>query len=161
MLINKLVLVNHWLHLSSASLLIGGMIFLMLILRPVLIRNNTASGMGALADEVHNRFRKYVGILIGVIIFTGIINSLDGIMAGKEAGISSEYITVIRIKVLLAIGLFIIYGVNAFLIKEKKFDTDEGCSCVINPPVYKRLLQIIALILVFTILFLVVTLKIL
>ena len=155
MLLSNLVLVNHWLHLSAAALLAGGMVFLVAILRPVLVRNSSVSGIDIMANEVHDRFRKYVGIVIGVIILTGIINALNGVITGIEVDLSSGYKTVIRIKVLLAIALFIIYGVNAFLIKEPKGDKDEGCSCVMQPPVYKRILQVIALVLVFTILLLV------
>lgn len=155
MLPNKLFLINHWLHLSSASLLIGGMVFLVVILRPVLGRNYSISGIDTIADQIHNRFRAYVGIIIGVIIITGIINSLTGM--GKD--FSSGYVIVIRIKVLLAICLFIIYGVNAFLIKDRKGGEEESCSCVIAPPIYKRVLQVTALVLVFTILFLGITLR--
>ncbi|MHC4182307.1 MAG: hypothetical protein ACYSR0_03045 [Planctomycetota bacterium] len=154
----NLILVNHWLHLSSAALLVGGMIFLIAILRPVLGRNSSVSGIGIFANDIHARFRIYVGILIGVIIVTGVINSIDSVMSVAEASISSGYKTVIRIKVLLAICLFIIYGVNAFLIKEKKA-SEEDCSCLILPPVHKRILQIVALVLVFAILFLAVTLR--
>ena len=155
MLPNKLFLINHWLHLSSASLLIGGMVFLVVVLRPVLGRNGPVSGIGTLADQIHNRFRTYVGIVIGVIIITGIINSSTGM--GKD--LSSGYVMVIRIKVLLAVCLFIIYGVNAFLIKDRKGGEEESCSCVIAPPKYKKVLQVTALVLVFTVLFLASTLK--
>ncbi len=161
MLLNKLFLVNNWLHLSSACLLVGGMIFLVAILRPVIGRNLSAAGIGVLADDIHNRFRKYVGILIGVLIFTGIINSITSVSAGMEDSLSSGYIIAIRIKVLLAVCLFIIYGVNAFLLKDEKGDKDEDCSCMIHPPVHKRILQVVALVLVFAILFLAVTLRLL
>jgi putative copper export protein len=157
MLLSKLVLVNHWLHLSAAALLIGGMVFLIAILRPVLGRNSSVSGIGILANDVHARFRIYVGMLIGVIIVTGVINSIDGITSVAETGISSGFKIAMRIKVVLAICLFIIYGVNAFLIREEK--TDEDCSCLIVPPLHKRVLQVIALVLVFTIFFLAVTLR--
>lgn len=157
MLLDKLILVNHWLHLSSAALLVGGMIFLMAILRPVLGRSSSVSGIGTFANDVHERFRIYVGILIGVLIVTGIFNSVDGIMSVAEAGPSTGYKIAIRIKVILAIFLFIIYGVNAFLIKEEK--TEEDCSCLIQPPVHKKILQVVALVLVFTILFIAASLR--
>ncbi len=157
MLLDKLILVNHWLHLSAAALLVGGMIFLVVILRPVLGRSSSVSGIGTFANDVHERFRIYVGILVGVLIVTGIFNSVDGIISASETGLSAGYKTAIRIKVILAICLFIIYGVNAFLIKEEK--TEEDCSCLIQPPVHKKILQIIALILVFTILFLAASLR--
>ncbi|MFQ5964856.1 MAG: hypothetical protein ACE5KZ_11305 [Candidatus Scalinduaceae bacterium] len=159
MLLNKLVLVVHWLHLSASALLIGGMVFLVTVLSPILRRNSSASGIGTLAYEIHERFRKYVGILIGVIILTGIINSFNSIITGIETSLGAGYITIIRIKVFLAICLFIIYGVNAFLIKEQKGDEDESCSCIVHPPLYKKILQIIALLLVFAILFLAVILR--
>ncbi len=152
MIIDTLLSVNHWFHLSAAALLAGGMIFLVAILRPVLGRSSSVSGIGAFSNNIHDRFRIYVGIIIGVLIITGIINSIDSIMSVAEASLSSGYKTVIRIKVLLAVCLFIIYGVNAFLIKEDK--TEEDCSCLVKPPVYKKILQVFALVLVFVILFL-------
>jgi len=152
MILDKLILINHWLHLSAAALLVGGMIFLVAILRPVLGRSSSVSGMGTFANNVHERFRIYVGILIGALIITGILNSVDSIMSAAVTDLSTAYKTVIRIKVVLAVCLFIIYGVNAFLIKEEK--TDQDCSCLIQPPVHKKILQIFALVLVFAILFL-------
>ncbi len=152
MILDTLLSINHWFHLSAAALLAGGMIFLVAILRPVLGRSSSVSGIGAFSNNIHDRFRIYVGILIGVLIITGIINSIDSIMSVAETSLSSGYKTIIRIKVILAVCLFIIYGVNAFLIKEDK--TEEDCSCLVKPPVYKKILQVFALILVFVILFL-------
>ena len=156
MILDKLILINHWLHLSAAALLVGGMIVLVANLRPVIGRSSSVSGIGTFANDVHERFRIYVGILIGVLIVTGILNSVDGIMSAADAGFSSGYKTVIRIKIILAVCLFVIYGINAFLIKEEK--TDQDCSCLIQPPVHKTILQVIALVLVFVILFLAVLL---
>ncbi len=158
MLLSKVVVVNHWIHLSAASLLIGGMVFLVAVLRPVLVRRSLHSGVMTLADEIHDRFRKYVGILIGVIIISGGMNFLERVIDNSMVNASVVYVTVIRIKVVMAICLFIIYGINVFLIKEPKADNDESCSCVMQPPVYKRVLQIMALFLVFGILFLAVLL---
>jgi putative copper export protein len=157
MILNTLILINHWFHLSAAALLAGGMIFLVAILRPVLVKSSSISGIGTFSRDIHDRFRIYVGILICVLIITGIFNSIDNIMSVTETSISSGYKTVIRIKILLAVCLFIIYGVNAFLIKEDK--TEEDCSCLVKPPVYKKILQVFALVLVFVILFLAASLR--
>jgi putative copper export protein len=157
MIFDKLILINHWFHLSAAALLVGGMIFLVAILRPVLGRSSSVPGIGTFSNDIHERFRIYVGILIGVLIITGIFNSSNSIMSVTETSLSSGYKTVIRIKILLAVCLFIIYGVNAFLIKEDK--ADEDCSCLVKPPVHKKILQVCALVLVFVILFLAASLK--
>jgi putative copper export protein len=157
MILDKLILINHWFHLSAAALLVGGMIFLVAILRPVLGRSSSLSGIGTFSNDIHERFRVYVGILIGVLIITGIFNSIGSIMPVTETSVSSGYKIVIRIKILLAVCLFIIYGVNAFLIKEDK--TEEDCSCLVKPPVHKKILQVFALVLVFVILFLAASLR--
>ena len=157
MILGTLLSINHWLHLSAAALLVGGMIFLVAILRPVLGRSSSISGLGKFSNDIHDRFRIYVGILIVVLIITGIFNSIDSIISVAETSLSSGYKTIIRIKVLLAVCLFIVYGVNAFLIKEDK--TEEDCSCLVKPPVYKKILQVFALILVFAILFLAASLR--
>ena len=157
MILDKFILINHWFHLSAAALLVGGMIFLVAILRPVLGRSSSIPGIGTFSNDIHERFRIYVGILIGVLIITGIFNSIDSVMSVTETSLSSGYKTVIRIKILLAVCLFIIYGVNAFLIKEDK--ADEDCSCLVKPPLHKKILQVFALVLVFVILFLAASLK--
>jgi len=157
MILDTLLSINHWFHLSAAALLAGGMIFLVAILRPVLGRSSSVSGIGKFSNDIHDRFRIYVGILIVVLIITGIFNSIDSIISVAETSLSSGYKTIIRIKVLLAVCLFIIYGVNAFLIKEDK--TEEDCSCLVKPPVYKKILQVFALVLVFVILFLAASLR--
>ncbi len=157
MILDTLLSINHWFHLSAAALLAGGMIFLVAILRPVLGRSSSVSGIGTFSSDIHDRFRTYVGILIGVLITTGIFNSIDSIMSVTETSLSSGYKTVIRIKILLAVCLFIIYGVNAFLIKEDK--TEEDCSCLVKPPVHKKILQVFALVVVFVILFLAASLR--
>ena len=157
MIIDILLSINHWFHLSAAALLAGGMIFLVAILRPVLGRSSSISGIGKFSNDIHDRFRIYVGILIVVLIITGIINSIDSIMSVAETSLSSGYKIIVRIKVLLAVCLFIIYGVNAFLIKEDK--TEEDCSCLVKPPIYKKILQVFALVLVFAILFLAASLR--
>jgi putative copper export protein len=157
MILDKFILINHWFHLSAAALLVGGMIFLVAILRPVLGRSSSIPGIGTFSNDIHERFRVYVGILIGVLIITGIFNSIDSIMSVTETSLSSGYKTVIRIKILLAVCLFIIYGVNAFLIKEDK--ADEDCSCLVKPPLHKKILQVFALVLVFVILFLAASLR--
>jgi len=163
MILDKLILINNWFHLSAAALLVGGMIFLVAILRPVLGRSSSVPGIGTFSNDIHERFRVYVGILIGVLIITGIFNSINSIMSVTETSLSSGYKTVIRIKILLAVCLFIIYGVNAFLIKEDKAGEDcscfEDCSCLVKPPVHKKILQVCALVLVFVILFLAASLK--
>ena len=157
MILDTLLSINHWFHLSAAALLAGGMIFLVAILRPVLGRSSSLSGIGKFSNDIHDRFRIYVGILIVVLIITGIINSIDSIMSVAETSLSSGYKIIVRIKVLLAVCLFIIYGVNAFLIKEDK--TEEDCSCLVKPPIYKKILQVFALVLVFAILFLAASLR--
>ena len=159
MLLNKFVLVNHWLHLSTACLLIGGMVFLVVVLRPVLVRSPNVSGVSTLADQIHERFRKYVGILICVIIFSGGVNFLGSVIDQSMVNASGMYVTVMRIKVVMAVCLFIIYSINVFFVKEPKANNDENCSCVMRPPIYKRVLQITALVLVFAILFLAVILR--
>ena len=157
MILDTLLSINHWFHLSAAALLAGGMIFLVAILRPVLGRSSSVSGIGKFSNDIHDRFRIYVGILIVVLIITGIFNSIDSIASVAETNLSSGYKTIIRIKILLAVCLFIIYGINAFLIKEDK--TEEDCSCLVKPPVYKKILQVVALVLVFAILFLAASLR--
>ncbi len=73
--INQIVpIVNHWLHLVSAVIWIGGLAFLVLSLTPVLQAVVPRELLKPVAEGLHRRYNKIVGLILVVILFTGGIN---------------------------------------------------------------------------------------
>src|SRR3989337_1547508 len=105
-----------WIHLLAAVIWVGGMLFLVTVLRPVITGSKGSAcsnlqGRAELLKNIHSRFRTIVGIMIGILIITGAIN-ISRYLPALSAGIATPAIIVLWIKLFLVIGLFAIYTVN-------------------------------------------------
>ena len=73
--INKIIpIVNHWLHLLSAVVWIGGLAFLVMAVTPGLQSSVPREYIKPICDTFYKQYRKVVGMLLVVILFTGGIN---------------------------------------------------------------------------------------
>ena len=73
--LNKIIpIVNHWLHLLSAVVWIGGLAFLVLAVTPGLRSAVPKEYVKPICDVFYKQYRKVVGLLLLVILFTGGIN---------------------------------------------------------------------------------------
>ena len=103
--LNKVIpIVNHWLHLLSAVVWIGGLAFLVLAVTPGL-KSVRAQGIYVkpICDTFYKQYRKVVGILLLVILFTGGINlhyvgELMEMQTGNGLSHNAKYLTVFFIK---------------------------------------------------------------
>lgn len=141
-----------WLHLIAAVVWVGGMLFLIAVLRPAIMGSQKES-CGSLQERagllniIHSRFRAIVGIMIGVLIITGMIN-LSRYTPAISAGIVTPTILVLCIKLILAVGLFTIYAIN--VLSSRKAQTSH---CIDNPTPQKMKFQRAAIITAIAILF--------
>ena len=141
-----------WIHLLAAVIWVGGMLFLVTVLRPVIIgsKGSACSNLQERAEllkNIHSRFRIIVGIMIGILIITGAIN-ISRYLPALSAGITTPAIIVLWIKLFLAIGLIAIYTVN--VISSKKA---QAAHCIDNPTPQKMKFQLAAIITAVGILF--------
>lgn len=141
-----------WLHLLAAVIWVGGMLFLVAVLRPIIMGAkkescSPAHGRAELINNIHSRFRTLVGIMIGVLIITGSIN-LSRYMPALSAGIVTPAIIALWIKLVLAIGLFTIYTVNVLASRKT-----QAQHCIDNPTPQKMKFQLAAIIMAVGILF--------
>jgi len=67
-------IVNFWLHLTSAFIWIGGVLFSSLILVPTVQKHLGQSVRGAFLREIHTRFQKFSGVFVTLLLITGGIN---------------------------------------------------------------------------------------
>ena len=73
--LNKVLpILNHWLHLMSAIVWIGGLAFLVMAVTPGLKASVPREYIKPICDTFYKQYRKIVGMLMVVILFTGGLN---------------------------------------------------------------------------------------
>lgn len=104
----------HWLHLLSAVIWIGGLAFLVMAVTPGLKTAVPKEFIRPITEVFYNQYKRAVGVLVVVILFTGGIN-LHYVSQAMEAqtgvGVSghAKYLTVFFIKLGLVLGVLTIY----------------------------------------------------
>jgi uncharacterized membrane protein len=140
--INQILpILNHWLHLLSAVVWIGGLAFLVMALTPALRTAVPREFVKPLTDVIYRRYRKVVGILLFVILFTGGINLhyISQLMLSQTGvGITNnpKYLTVLFIKLSLVLGVATIFLYTViFRIEPTGDETQEEQEELIREPV--------------------------
>lgn len=95
-------LLSRWLHVGTAIVLLGGTAFQWLVLRPAAQALSDAEHQ-QLRERVMERWRKIVGLGIGLLLITGFYNYL---VAPNPADVWKVYHPVMGIKILLALAIF-------------------------------------------------------
>src|SRR5207245_11770600 len=67
-------IVNHWLHLMSAILWIGGLGLLMMAVVPSLKKSVPGELVKPLANAIYRKYQRIIGALMLIILVTGGIN---------------------------------------------------------------------------------------
>lgn len=113
--LNKVIpILNHWLHLLSAIVWIGGLAFLVLAVTPALRTSVPKEFIKPICDAFYRQYKKVVGILLVVILFTGGINlhyvsQLMETQTGETLSHNAKYLTVFFIKLTLVLGVLTIF----------------------------------------------------
>ena len=73
--LNTLIpIINHWIHLVSAVIWIGGLAFLVMAVTPGLKKVVAKEQVKPITDAFYQHYKKVAGILLVVLLFTGGIN---------------------------------------------------------------------------------------
>ena len=113
--INQIIpIINHWFHLMSAVIWIGGLAFLVMAVTPGLQSAVPKEYVKRISDIFYARYRRIIGVLMFVILFTGGINLhyVSQLMISQTgAGISqnAKYLTILFIKLSLVLGVVTIF----------------------------------------------------
>jgi uncharacterized membrane protein len=107
-------IINHWLHLMSAVIWIGGLAFFVMAVTPALQKAIPREYLKPAIDAFSHRYRRIVGILMIVILITGGINLhyISQIMLSQTGnGISHnpKYLTILFIKLTLVLGIVTLF----------------------------------------------------
>ena len=129
-------IINHWVHLMSAVIWIGGLAFLVMSVTPALRKAVPKEYLRPVLDAISTRYRKIVGVLMAVILMTGGINLhfISQMMLSQTgSGISNnpKYLTILFIKLTLVLGIVTLF-LYTFIFKSEPAteDTEEELEAV-------------------------------
>jgi len=126
--LNTLIpIVNHWFHLLSAVIWIGGLAFLVMAVSPGLQKAVPRQQIKPITDIFYQHYKKVAGILLVVLLFTGGINLhyVNQVLVSQTgAGVQHhpKYLMVFFIKLFLALCLLTLF---LYTVIFKDEDEDE------------------------------------
>ena len=121
-------IINHWLHLLSAVIWIGGLAFLVIAVTPGLKTAVAKEQIKPITDAFYEHYKKVAGILLLILLFTGGINLHyvnQAITAQTGSGIQhhAQYLIVFFIKLFLVLCLLTLF---LYTVVFKSDDAEDG-----------------------------------
>ncbi|WP_417848109.1 hypothetical protein [Thalassoglobus sp.] len=102
--------ISRVLHILAAILLFGGSLFIFMVLKPA-AKELPEAEHEAFKERIMKKWRAYVGMAIGLLIFTGFYNYVAVAIPEHKAVGDSKYHMYMGIKILLAFVVFFIVSV--------------------------------------------------
>lgn len=124
---------NHWIHLISAIVWIGGAIFLGMAVTPILRKHVSPDLAGRLAAGMYKKYQRIVGILFLVILVTGGIN-LHFVRIRLGGTLDQFYLTILAIKLVLVMVLMTVFLYSALFWSPATPDKDSSGDEEVDPP---------------------------
>ena len=117
-----------WAHLISASIWVGGSLFIGVVLAPFLktMSESVEERLGIMI-RVGRKFNKIAIPSLGILIVTGLYNS-QYILSKPETIFSTNYGIILTIKIMLVIALIVTFAIHIRMIRfdvEKKIEAKE------------------------------------
>ena len=115
-----------WAHLISASIWVGGSLFIGVVLAPLLktMSESVEERLGIMI-RAGRKFNKIAIPSLGILIVTGLYNS-QYILSKPETIFSTNYGMILTIKIILVTALIVTYAIHIRIIRfdvEKKIET--------------------------------------
>ena len=145
--LNQLIpILVHWLHLLSAVIWIGGLAFLVMAVTPGLKTTVPKELIKPISDVFYRHYKRVVGLLLVVILFTGGLNLhyvSEGMVLATGEGVEhhGKYLIVFFVKlflVLVALTLFL-YTVMFNNEQTGQEDEEELEEMAVEPVPFQRL----------------------
>jgi copper resistance protein D len=117
-----------WAHLVSASIWVGGSIFIGIVLAPLLKTiSESVEERVAIMIRVGRKFNKIAIPSLAILIATGLYSS-SNILSRPEFLLSTNYGIILVIKIILVISLLVMFAIHVRIIRteiEKKIESKE------------------------------------
>jgi len=125
--LNPLIpIVNHWFHLLSAVIWIGGLAFLVMAVTPGLRKAVTKEQIKPITDVFYQHYKRVAGTLLVILLFTGginlhYVNQVLTSQTGSGVQNHARYLMVFFIKLTLVLCLLTLFLYTVIF----KSDEDE------------------------------------
>ena len=119
-----------WLHLLAAMTWIGGLVFQLLVVFPTLARAPLTDERVRFALSLEARFRVLVWPVVGLVLFTGLVNLMHVWYATivTAGSIAPTFIPILSLKVALVVGMIALQAVQQFLVQPRRIAALMGVS---------------------------------
>ena len=113
MTMNLVAVVNHWLHIMSVVIWVGGLAFVVMTLNPSLREKFPKESIKNIIQGLQARYYRTTGILLTLILITGGLNvHFVHEQLLPTGGFSRAWLLGLGVKLTLATGLISIYLLN-------------------------------------------------
>lgn len=128
-------IINHWFHLLSAIIWIGGLAFLVMAVSPGLQKAVPKDQVKPITDIFYRHYKKVAGILLVVLLFTGgvnlhYVNQVLVSQTGTSVQHHAKYLMVFMIKLLLVLGLLTLFLYTVIFRSEDDADEEESYEVI-------------------------------
>lgn len=128
-------IVNHWFHLLSAIIWIGGLAFLVMAVTPGLQKAVPRDQIKPITDIFYQYYKKVAGILLVVLLFTGgvnlhYVNQVLVSQTGTSIPHHSKYLMVFMIKLLLVLGLLTLFLYTVIFRPEEDAEGEDSYEAI-------------------------------
>lgn len=128
-------IVNHWFHLLSAIIWIGGLAFLVMAVTPGLQKAVPKDQVKPITDVFYRHYKKVAGILLVVLLFTGgvnlhYVNQVLVSQTGASVEHHAKYLMVFMIKLLLVLGLLTLFLYTVIFRTDDDADEEESYEVI-------------------------------
>lgn len=134
--LNTLIpIVNHWFHLLSAIVWIGGLAFLVMSVTPGLQKAVPKEHIKPITDVFYQHYKKVAGILLVVLLFTGginlhYVNQVLVSQTGSGVQHHAKYLTVFFIKLSLVLGLLTLFLYTVIFKSDDEAEEGESYEAI-------------------------------
>lgn len=128
-------IVNHWFHLLSAIIWIGGLAFLVMAVTPGLQKAVPRDQIKPITDIFYRYYKKVAGTLLVVLLFTGgvnlhYVNQILVSQTGTSVLHHPKYLIIFMIKLLLVLGLLTLFLYTVIFRSEEDADDEESYEAI-------------------------------
>ncbi|MDH4236844.1 MAG: hypothetical protein OEV17_06320 [Nitrospira sp.] len=134
--LNSLIpILNHWFHLLSAVIWIGGLAFLVMAVTPGLKQAVARDQIKPITDAFYRHYKKVAGILLLILLFTGGINlHYVNQVVTSQTGVGiqhhAKYLIVFFIKLFLVLCLLTLFLYTVLFKSDDEADEGESYEAI-------------------------------
>lgn len=134
--LNTLIpIINHWFHLLSAVIWIGGLAFLVMAVTPGLQKAVAKEQIKPITDIFYQHYKKVAGVLLIVLLFTGginlhYVNQVLTSQTGSGVQHHAKYLMVFFIKLFLVLCLLTLFLYTVIFKSDDEAEEGESYEAI-------------------------------